>query len=104
MDFALRPYPAGGALYELEVYAAVEACRGLSPGLYRYDGLGHRLMRRAGRTAEVERLLSGAARSAGVEATGTQVLLILSARFPRVAWKYSCLAYALVLKNVGVVF
>ena len=61
MDFALRPYPSGGALYELEVYAAVAACRGLSPGLYRYDGLGHRLVRRAGRTAEVERLLSDAA-------------------------------------------
>jgi SagB-type dehydrogenase family enzyme len=104
MDFALRPYPAGGALYELEVYAVVEACRGLSPGLYRYDGLGHQLVRRAGRTAEVERLLSDAARSAGVEATGPQVLLVLTARLPRVAWKYSCLSYALVLKNVGVVF
>jgi len=104
MDFAQRPYPSGGALYELEVYAVVEACRGLSPGLYRYDGLGHQLVRRAGRTAEVERLLSDAARSAGVEATGPQILLVLTARLPRVAWKYSCLAYALVLKNVGVVF
>ena len=27
MAFAPRPYPAGGALYELEVYPAVEACR-----------------------------------------------------------------------------
>jgi len=104
MDFAPRPYPSGGALYELEVYAVVEACRGLSAGLYRYDGLGHQLVRRAGRTAEVERLLFGAARSAGVEAPGPQILLVLTARLPRVAWKYSCLAYALVLKNVGVVF
>ncbi len=104
MDFAQRPYPSGGALYELEVYAVVEACRGLSPGLYYYDGLGHQLVRRAGRTAEVERLLSDAARSAAVEATGPQILLVLTARLPRVAWKYSCLAYALVLKNVGVVF
>jgi hypothetical protein len=30
MDFALRPYPAGGALYELEVYAVVAVCSGLS--------------------------------------------------------------------------
>jgi SagB-type dehydrogenase family enzyme len=104
MDFALRPYPAGGALYELEVYAVVEACRGLSPGLYHYDGLGHQLVRRAGRTAEVNRLLSEAARSAGIEATRPQVLLVLAARLPRVAWKYSCLAYSLVLKDVGVVF
>lgn len=104
MDFAPRPYPAGGALYELEVYAVVAACRGLSPGLYHYDGLGHRLVCRAGRTAEVERLLQSAALAVGLQATEPQVLLVLAARLPRVAWKYTGLAYALVLKHVGVVF
>jgi SagB-type dehydrogenase family enzyme len=104
MDFATRPYPAGGALYEVEVYAVVHACGGLAPGLYRYDPLGHRLERRAGPTAAVERLLSLAALAAGVEAEGLQVLLILAARLPRVSWKYSGLAYALVLKHVGVLF
>ena len=104
MDFALRPYPAGGALYELDVYAAIAACGGLSPGLYRYDGVGHRLVRRAGRTAEVDRLLADAARATGLPATEPQVLLVLAARMPRVAWKYTGLAYALVLKDVGVIF
>jgi len=104
MDFALRPYPSGGGLYELEVYAAVNACRGLSAGLYHYDPLGHRLGRRAERTAEVERLLSMAALSAGMAPDGLQVLLILAARLPRLAWKYTGLAYALILKHVGVVF
>jgi SagB-type dehydrogenase family enzyme len=104
MDFASRPYPAGGGLYELEVYAVVGACRGLDPGLYHYDPLGHRLSRRAGLTAEVQRLLSGAAMSAGVAPERMQVLLVLAARLPRIAWKYTGLAYALVLKDVGVVF
>jgi SagB-type dehydrogenase family enzyme len=104
MDFALRPYPAGGALHELEVYAVVQSCRGLSPGLYHYDGLGHRLVRRAGLTAEVERLLSDAAQAARTEVSGLQVLIVLAARLPRVAWEYTGLAYALVLKHVGVVF
>jgi SagB-type dehydrogenase family enzyme len=104
MDFAQRPYPAGGALYELEVYATIAACRGLSPGLYHYDGLGHRLVRRTGRTVEFERLLSDAALAVGLQATEPQVLLVLAARLPRVAWKYTGLAYSLVLKHVGVVF
>ncbi|HEY1603655.1 MAG TPA: SagB family peptide dehydrogenase [Pirellulales bacterium] len=104
MDFALRPYPAGGALYELDVYAAVAACGGLLPGLYRYDGVGHRLMRRAGRTAEVDRLLADAAQATGLPAMEPQVLLVLAARMPRVAWKYTGLAYALILKDVGVIF
>ena len=103
MDFASRPYPAGGGLYELEVYAAVETCRGLGSGLYHYDPLGHKLGRRAGRTPEVERLLYAAAQSAGIRGDRPQVLLILAARLPRIAWKYTGLAYALVLKDVGVV-
>jgi SagB-type dehydrogenase family enzyme len=103
MEFAVRPYPAGGGLYELEVYAAVNACLGLAPGLYRYDPLGHRLGRVAGRGAEVERLLADAGRAAGVAPERLQVLLIFAARLPRVAWKYASLAYALVLKHVGVV-
>jgi SagB-type dehydrogenase family enzyme len=103
MDFASRPYPAGGALYELELYAAVNRGAGLGPGLYHYDPSGHRLTRLCGRTAEVGGLLEGAAESAAVPADGLQVLLILAARFPRVAWKYESIAYALTLKHVGVV-
>jgi SagB-type dehydrogenase family enzyme len=104
MDFATRPFPAGGGLYELEVYAAVHSCRGLPSGLYHYDPLGHRLCRRADRSAEVEQLLADAGLCAGIETENLQVVLILAARLPRIAWKYSSLAYALVLKHVGVVF
>ncbi len=104
MHGTTRPYPAGGGLYELEVYAVVQACRGLPPGLYHYDPAGHRLERLTGRTAEVAALLFDAARSAGMAPEGLQVLLILASRFPRLAWKYASLAYALTLKHVGVVY
>src|SRR5262249_26134255 len=43
MDFAARPYPGGGALYELEMYVVVQACTGLATGLYHYEPLAHRL-------------------------------------------------------------
>jgi oxazoline/thiazoline dehydrogenase len=104
MDFASRPYPAGGSLYELELYAAVNRCAGLRPGLYYYDALAHRLIRLGGRTAEVGGLLRDAAESTAVPEDNLQVLLILAARFARVAWKYESIAYALTLKHVGVVF
>jgi SagB-type dehydrogenase family enzyme len=104
MGFAPRPYPGGGALYELELYPAVRACAGLAAGLYRYDPQGHRLERRAGRTADVERLLAGAGWAAGVPAERLQVLLVVAARFQRVAWKYQSVAYALTLKHVGVLY
>jgi SagB-type dehydrogenase family enzyme len=102
MEFALRPYPAGGALYELELYAAVNRCVNLEAGLYHYDPSGHRLTRLDARTVEIGAMLKDAAGSTGIPETNLQVLVILAARFSRIAWKYESIAYALTLKHVGV--
>jgi SagB-type dehydrogenase family enzyme len=104
MEFASRPYPGGGGLHELELYPVVNACRNIASGLYYYDPLHHRLLGLAGRTAEVEQLLREAGLATGIAAENTQVLLILAARFQRLAWKYSSLAYSLILKHVGVLY
>jgi SagB-type dehydrogenase family enzyme len=104
MDFASRPYPGGGSLYELEFYVAVNVCANLQPGLYHYDPARHLLTRCCGRTAAVSSLLRDAAQSTAIAEDNVQVLLILAARFPRLAWKYESIAYALTLKHVGVVF
>ncbi|HMF17981.1 MAG TPA: SagB family peptide dehydrogenase [Gemmataceae bacterium] len=104
MRFALRPYPAGGGLYELELYIAIQVCANVDPGLYYYDPAGHRLIRLRGRTPQVTELLCDAAASAAIPEDTMQVLLILAARFPRLAWKYESIAYALTLKHVGVVY
>jgi SagB-type dehydrogenase family enzyme len=99
MDFAARPYPAAGALYELELYVAASDCEGVPPGLYHYAADHHRL----GRAGAAGELLAAAAAGMGV-AHVPQALIVVSARFPRIAWKYGPLAYSLMLKNVGVVF
>ena len=104
MQFALRPYPAGGGLYELEWYAVIQACENVDPGFYHYDPAGHRLIRLLGRSPEVTELLCDAAASAAIPENSVQVLMILTARFPRLAWKYESIAYALTLKHVGVVY
>jgi oxazoline/thiazoline dehydrogenase len=98
-----RPYPSGGAMYELELYPAVNACTGLAPGLYYYDPLGHRLVRLADRDSRVEALLRDASLAANL-AGEPQVLITVAARFGRPSWKYSGIAYALTLKNVGVLY
>jgi len=104
MELSSRPYPTGGALFELEIYPVVQACRDLEPGLYHYDPLQHRLGRVCGQTAEVGQLLDYAGLAIGSSREELQVLLVLTARFERVFWKYSSLAYSLILKDVGVVF
>jgi SagB-type dehydrogenase family enzyme len=104
IEHAPRPYPAGGAMYELDLYLAINACEGLESGLYCYNAEGHRLGRMSGRTADVERLLSDAGRAARIPAERLQVLIIVAARFQRIAWKYASIAYALTLKHVGVLY
>ncbi len=104
MDFTTRPYPAGGGLYELEFYAAVRACGQIELGLYYYDPEQHRLARISGPTSDHASLLDDAASSAGIASDTLQVLIILTARFERIAWKYESIAYSLILKDVGVVF
>ncbi|HEY0014744.1 MAG TPA: SagB family peptide dehydrogenase [Longimicrobium sp.] len=96
-----RPYPSGGRAYELEVYVAAGRCGGIGPGLYRYLADTHALEPRGARPADVARLLAGAARCYA-SADPPQVLLVFSARIARVAYKYESIAYALVLKHVGV--
>jgi SagB-type dehydrogenase family enzyme len=98
-----RPYPAGGGLYELEVYAVLHQCEGLESGLYHYRPEEHALSRVDKRTPAVEHLLGIAASGANLS-TLPQVLLVLTARFAKVAWKYEAMAYTLMLKHVGVLF
>jgi SagB-type dehydrogenase family enzyme len=104
LDLAPRPYPSGGALHELELYCAIRACQDIAPGLYYYDPLPHRLCRISGDTPELQQLLTDASFSAQIPLERLQVLLVVAARFPRVGWKYTGLAYSLILKNVGVIY
>ncbi|MEV7601807.1 SagB family peptide dehydrogenase [Kitasatospora sp. NPDC089797] len=97
-----RPYPSGGACYELECYLTVGRCAGLEAGSYAYDPLGHALIRLSGDPELDRTMLREAQTCAGAE-DPPDVLLTLAARFARVSWKYSGLAYALTLKHVGVV-
>jgi len=104
MDFASRPYPSGGGLYEIEFYAAIQQCDGLDPGLYHYAPERHVLERLSECSDETKELLRDAAESTSIPCAELQVLIILAARFPRLAWKYESIAYALILKHVGVIY
>ncbi|MFF4323636.1 SagB family peptide dehydrogenase [Streptomyces sp. NPDC001568] len=96
-----RPYPAGGARYELEIYPVVRQVKGLSAGMYHYDPFDHQLTLVSDPGPEVRRMLGTAARMGGMEQP-PQVLLVISARFGRTMAKYESMAYALTLKHVGV--
>jgi SagB-type dehydrogenase family enzyme len=97
----VRPYPSAGAAYELELYLTVNLCEGLARGFYHYDAGAHALTPIDVRSNDFEALLTGAKYAMGAP-EAPQILITIAARFGRISWKYSSIAYALILKDVGV--
>jgi SagB-type dehydrogenase family enzyme len=101
IDYTRRPYPSAGSAYELELYLLVGNCAGLDRGTYHYDADRHALVPIETRAQEIEAQLASAQFAMDAPAP-PQILITIAARFDRVAWKYSGIAYALILKDVGV--
>lgn len=93
-----RTAPSGGGLYPLEIYSAVFAAEGVSPGLYHYNVPQHGL----------ELLQSGDTRDEvlsftfGNEAVaGAAVVFLVTAVFRRNQIKYGPRGYRLILLDAG---
>jgi SagB-type dehydrogenase family enzyme len=98
-----RPYPAGGAAYDLEIYVTAGTCDGLARAVYHYDPLAHGLRRVNDDERTVALLLDVASQSAA-RLVVPQVLLTLTSRHLRLSWKYNAIAYATALKNAGALY
>jgi SagB-type dehydrogenase family enzyme len=101
IEYAARPYPSGGSAYELELYLTVANCAGLARGFYHYDAGSHALVAIAVGTPELEATLAAAEFAMDAPAP-PQILITIAARFGRISWKYTSIAYSLILKDVGV--
>jgi SagB-type dehydrogenase family enzyme len=101
VSYAIKPYPGAGGAYELELYLAVDRCEGLARGIYHYAAADHALEAIDAPPPAFDAFLSAAEFATGASAA-PQVLITVAARFGRISWKYSSLAYALILKDTGV--
>jgi SagB-type dehydrogenase family enzyme len=93
-----RPVPSAGATHACDLYLALNPPPPGLPRFARYDSRLHALCPIA---ADPAPLLREAAASMGRTAPPAG-LILLSARFGRVAWKYVDASYALLLKDAGV--
>ncbi|MFT3765611.1 MAG: SagB family peptide dehydrogenase [Minicystis sp.] len=98
-----RPYPSGGAMYELELYLTVHRATGLPRGVYHYATDEHRLYWLHDREDQMSGLMLDAMRATGMTAP-PDILVTLTSRFQRLSWKYGSIAYATTLKNVGALY
>ena len=101
-ETALKPVACAGALQEIDAYLLVRRCTGLKSGLYRYEPLNHQLLRLDDLNMACEQLLHNACCASGTDCK-PDVLFQFAARYRRVSWKYEGVAYALILKHMGVI-
>jgi SagB-type dehydrogenase family enzyme len=93
----LRAAPSAGGLYAVELYCCVFAVDGVTPGVYSYEPVGHRL----------EQVVPGDTQAAILEAcyleaaNGAAVCFVLAALMPRIRFKYGERAYRFVLLEAG---
>ena len=102
-ELSKRPYPGGGAIYELEIYPLIHRCQGLSSGLYHYLPYHHALEPISTPNEHTEKLLLDAQNSSEASAA-PHVLFLITSRFQRLSWKYESIAYSLILKNLGALY
>lgn len=102
-EASTRPYPCGGAAYELELYLTVQRCAGVEPGSYYYDPVGHRLVLLDADQRDRDALLHTASVATGLQAE-PDVLVTMTSRFQRLSWKYRAIAYSVSLKHAGVLY
>lgn len=97
-----RPYPSGGGIYELEIYPVVRSVAGLDAGMYHYDSFEHALRPVAAADSPATAQLIKPAAATLTGGAEPQAVLVIAARSGRMMWTYEQIAYATILKNVGV--
>lgn len=102
-EMSRRPYANGGGTYEFELYIIANTCQNIPSGFYHYCPQDHQLCKISGKNQYVAALLEDAW-LANRERNYPQVLIIISARFQRIAWTYESIAHTTLLKNVGALF
>ncbi|MFH0751666.1 MAG: SagB/ThcOx family dehydrogenase [Chloroflexota bacterium] len=94
----LRAAPSAGAQHPIETYVAVTRVEGIEPGIYHYAPADHALERVRGGTFGRDLVIAGP----GQEFLGqAPVVLVLSAIFQRLRWRYRERAYRYALIEAG---
>jgi oxazoline/thiazoline dehydrogenase len=98
-----RVYPNAGGQHEFEVYLLVNKCEELETNLYHYYPGENGLYPLDIQKEYIAEMLKLSSIAWGNKDSYTQVLIILSSRFPRQFWKYEGIGYRNTLINAGTI-
>lgn len=103
-DLAFRPFPGGGARSELEIYVVARSVDGLQQGAHYFDARSHALVLVRERDDHLEHLFEWVDRAAGGLDGAPAVILLITAVFGRILWKYRGIGLSLIYKDTGCLF
>ena len=95
----LRTVPSGGARHPFETYLAIQRVESLSPGLYRYLPLDHKLVLLYEDGRLLRRVADGCNRQGFV--AGSAATFIWTALPYRAEWRYSAIAHKVIALDAG---
>ena len=101
---ALRPYPGGGARSELELYIVANDVDGLAPGAHYFDARAHQLVAVRPRDDYQASLNEWVVNATGASGGPPQALILVTAVFARVMWKYRWVGLGLVYADTGCLY
>ena len=97
-----RALPSAGARHELEWYVAVHDVDALTPGFYHYHAPAH-LLHKLRVPGDLVQEMLGRATAAWSSGDHTpHLLIVVAARFPRMASRYASIAYRNTLLDAGI--
>jgi len=101
----LRPFPTAGARSELEIYVISVDIFGLERGAFYFDAMSHRLLRLRDPDDHYAQIIRSVHAAAGGKLSrDPAAVLLITAVFERVLWKYRDLGLSLIYKDVGALF
>jgi len=101
-DVGRRPFASAGGRCELEVYVVANDVAGLAAGAHYYDPRAHQLVKVRRRDDHQERINQRVQAATGGELSrDPPMVLLITAVFARVMWKYQSMGLALVHKDAG---
>lgn len=104
-ELVFRPFAAGGARSELELYVVASDVQGLPPGVHHYDPRAHDLVRIRDRDTEQASLLETLHAATGHALNrDPQLVLLITAVYARMMWKYEGIALAMIYRNTGCLY
>lgn len=101
---ALHPYPTGGARSELEVYVVANDVEGVERGAHWYDARRHELRMIRPVDDELQAVNDWVSEATGGLHRPPQVILLVTAVFERVMWKYHGIGLSLIARDTGCLY